>query len=207
MLNKRGFFGAAAMEERRLESHRRAAELPAPTKGIKARFLEPMLLQPTSTLPEGDAWAYELKLDGYRAIALKTNGVVHLRSRNNKDFNRRYPTVVAALSGLPDETVIDGEIVALDESGRPSFNTLQNYGTSTVPILYYVFDVLVLSGHDLISEPLAERRDLLHRHVLIRLKDPIRQCPELNASLSEVIHAVRAQGLEGVVAKDLKKPI
>jgi len=163
-----------------------------------------MLLQPVSSLPEGDAWAYELKLDGYRAIAVKTNGVVQLRSRNNKDFNRRYPIVAAALSSLPDETVIDGEIVALDESGRPSFNMLQNYGTSTVPIFYYVFDVLVLSGRDLRSEPLAERRDLLHRHVLTRVKDPIRQCPELNASLSEVIHAVRAQGLEGVVAKDLK---
>ena len=163
-----------------------------------------MLLQPTSTLPEGDAWAYELKLDGYRAIAVKTNGIVQLRSRNNNDFNRRYPTVAAALSGLPDETVIDGEIVALDESGRPSFNTLQNYGTSNVPIFYYVFDVLVLSGQDLTSEPLAKRRNLLHRHVLRRVKDPIRQCPELNASLSEVIHAVRAQGLEGVVAKDLK---
>jgi bifunctional non-homologous end joining protein LigD len=175
-----------------------------PTKRIKAQFIEPMLLEPTSTLPEGDAWAYELKLDGYRAIAVKTNGVVQLRSRNNKDFNRKYPTVAAALSGLPDETVIDGEIVALDESGRPSFNTLQNYGTSSVPIFYYVFDVLVLSGQDLISEPLAERRDLLHRHVLARVKDPIRRCPELNASLSEVIQAVRAQGLEGVVAKNLK---
>lgn len=94
--------------------------------------------------------------------------------------------------------------MALDESGRPSFNALQNYGTSNLSIFYYVFDVLVLSGHDLTSEPLAERRELLNRHVLARVKDPIRQCPELNASLSEVIRAVRAQCLEGVVAKDLK---
>lgn len=134
----------------------------------------------------------------------KTNGRVQLRSRNNKDFGRRYPTVAAALSDLPDETVIDGEIVAPDESGRPSFNALQNYGTSKVPIFYYVFDVPVLSGHHLRSEPLAKRRDLLRRHVLPKVKDPNRQCTELNASLSEVIRAVQAQGLEGVVAKDLK---
>lgn len=162
-----------------------------------------MLLLPTSELPEGDAWAYELKLDGYRAIAIKTNGRVQLRSRNNKDFSRRYATVAAALTNLPDETVIDGEIVALDESGRPSFNALQNYGTSNVPIFYYVFDVLVLSGRDLRSEPLAKRRNLLRRQVLPKLKDPIRECPELNAGVSEVISAVRAQGLEGVVAKSL----
>lgn len=173
------------------------------TKRIRAQFMEPMLLQATSNLPEGDAWTYELKLDGYRAIAIKTNGLVQLRSRNNKDFSRRYPTVAAALSDLPDETVIDGEIAALDESGRPSFNALQNYGTSNVPIFYYVFDVPVLAGQDLRSEPLDKRRDLLRRRVLPKVKDPIRQCPELNASLSEVIRAVRAQGLEGVVAKDL----
>jgi DNA ligase D-like protein (predicted ligase) len=174
-----------------------------PPKEIRAQFLEPMLLLATSNLPEGDAWSYELKLDGYRAIAVKANGHVQLRSRNNKDFNPRYPTVATALNRLPDETVIDGEIVALDESGRPSFNALQNYGTSDVPIFYYVFDVLVLSGQDLRSEPLAKRRDLLRRQILPKLNDPIRQCPELNAGFSEVISAVRAQGLEGVVAKNL----
>ena len=174
-----------------------------PAQTTKAAFVEPMLLLPTSKLPEGAAWMYELKLDGYRAIAFKANGRVQLRSRNNKDFNRKYSQVAEALAALPDETVVDGEVVALDDSGRPSFNALQNYGTSNVPIFYYVFDVVLLSGRDVQSESLAERRDLLRNQVLPRMKDPIRECPELNASLSDVIAAVRAQGLEGVVAKNL----
>jgi hypothetical protein len=111
-----------------------------PTTTAKARFFEPMLLLATNSLPDGNEWEYELKLDGYRAIAFKSNGKVHLRSRNNKDFAVRYRAIASALQKLPDETVIDGEVVAFDESGRPSFNTLQNFGSSTVPIFYYAFD-------------------------------------------------------------------
>ena len=111
---------------------------------MKAKFIEPMLLLRTAKLPQGKDWTYEIKWDGYRAIAFKTGGKVHLRSRNDNDFALRYPDVTLALSGLPDDTVIDGEIVALDESGRPSFNVLQNYGTAQAPVFYYVFDVLVL---------------------------------------------------------------
>jgi bifunctional non-homologous end joining protein LigD len=170
---------------------------------IKAAFTEPMLLPPARGLPEGANWAYELKLDGYRALAIKADGKVHLRSRNNKNFNVRYPAVAKALAALPDETVIDGEIVALDESGRPSFNHLQNYGAATAPIVYYVFDVLILDGRDVMSEPLSVRRELLRTRVLPKLGEPIRHCPELNASLAQVIESVRAAGLEGLVAKRL----
>jgi bifunctional non-homologous end joining protein LigD len=87
----------------------------------KARFIEPMLLLRTNRLPEGAAWEYEVKLDGYRAIAFNWAGRVHVRSRNDKDFGGKYPGIVKALSSLPDETVIDGEVVALDDVGRPSF--------------------------------------------------------------------------------------
>jgi bifunctional non-homologous end joining protein LigD len=161
-----------------------------------------MLLLPTPELPEGSNWIYELKLDGYRALAFKTNAKVQLRSRNNKDFTRKYPCVAEALAALPDETVIDGEIVAL-ESGKPSFNALQNYSSPSMLIFFFVFDVLVLMGRDVMSEPLEKRRNLLRTEILAGLKDPVRECPELNASLADVIAAVRAQGFEGVVAKNL----
>src|SRR5689334_6911239 len=111
-----------------------------------------MLLLRSESLPEGPNWQIELKLDGYRAVAIKTAGKVQLRSRNNNDFNGRYPSVVRALSLLPDETVVDGEIVAFDQSGRPSFNTLQNYGSATAPVFFYVFDLLMLAGRNLMRE-------------------------------------------------------
>ena len=114
--------------------------------GAKASFVDPMLLLSTDHLPAGDQWSYEIKLDGYRALAIKTGGRVQLRSRNNNDFNKRYPAIVDALADLPDETVIDGEVVALDEDGKPSFNTLQNYGSGTAPLYFYIFDLLVIAG-------------------------------------------------------------
>ena len=92
-----------------------------------------MLLLRTESLPSGEQWLYELKLDGYHAIAFKRNGAVHLRSRNDNDFNGRYPAVVEALAKLPENTVIDGEVVAFDQEGRPSFNALQNYGSPVRP--------------------------------------------------------------------------
>ena len=167
----------------------------------KAVFIEPMLLQRTEALPEGATWLYELKFDGYRALGIKTAGRVQLRSRNDNDFTQRYPAIVRTLEPLPEETVIDGEVVALDECGRPSFNILQNYGSSKAPILYYVFDVLVLAGRDVMGMPLSARRDMLERRILPKLGEPIRYSPELQASLADLIASVRAQGLEGLVAK------
>uniref|UniRef100_Q01RI2 DNA ligase (ATP) n=1 Tax=Solibacter usitatus (strain Ellin6076) TaxID=234267 RepID=Q01RI2_SOLUE len=173
--------------------------MPPPTSRV--RFIEPMLLRRTEHLPEGDGVSYELKLDGFRAIAYKTGGKVHLRSRNDKDFNAKYPVIVKALAHMPDETVIDGEIVALDGVGRPSFSALQNYGFSTGPLLYYAFDVMVIAGEDVMALPLEDRRELLRSRVLAKLADPIRESPELVATLPQLIQSVKAQGLEGPIAK------
>ena len=167
----------------------------------KVAFIDPMLLLRTEKLPEGPDWQYELKLDGYRALAIKTAGKVHLRSRNDNDFNARYPGIVTALSAMPDETVLDGEVVALDAEGRPSFNTLQNYGSAGAPLHFFIFDLLVLKGKEVMGEPLAKRRALIEKHVLPKLADPIRYSPILDASLKDLIASVKAQGLEGLVAK------
>jgi bifunctional non-homologous end joining protein LigD len=145
--------------------------------------------------------AFLYKLDGYRAIAFKSGGKIHLRSRNDNDLSVRYAPIAKALQAMPDETVIDGEIVAMDEEGRPSFNLLQNYGSWQTPIIYYAFDVMVLSGHDVMGESLETRRSLLEDRVLSQLDEPIRYSPELEANLPALIQSVKAQGFEGLVAK------
>ena len=160
-----------------------------------------MLLLRTEKLPEGPDWAYEIKLDGYRALAFKTGGKLQLRSRNDNDFALRYPSIAKALAFLPDDTAVDGEIVALDAEGKPSFNTLQNYGSSKADLIFYVFDVMVLAGKDVMGEPLRQRRELLEKKVLTKLDEPIRYSPALEASLADLVHSVKAQGFEGLVAK------
>ena len=104
-------------------------------------------------LPEGPGWQCEVKLDGYRAIAVRTRTSVELWSRNKKDFSRRFPHVARALQALPGETVLDGEIVAMNADGQPSFSSLQNFGDGAAAILFYAFDVPVLAGADLRSKP------------------------------------------------------
>ena len=160
-----------------------------------------MLLLKKEKLPEGDSWLYEIKLDGYRAIAIKSGGKVQLRSRNDSDFTTRYAAIAGALRSMPDDTVIDGEVVALDADGRPSFNLLQNYGSSSPSLIYYVFDVMILAGRDVMGEPLTERRKLLEDNVLPNLGEPIRYSPPLEATLPDLIRSVKAHGLGGLVGK------
>jgi DNA ligase D-like protein (predicted ligase) len=167
----------------------------------KAKFIEPMLLLRTEKLPEGLDWLVELKLDGYRALAMKTAGKVQLRSRNDNDFSLRYHRIVKALQPMPDETVIDGEVIALDAEGRPSFNLLQNYGSADAPLHFFIFDVLILKGKDVMGETLVKRRELIEERVLPTLADPIRYSPILEGSLKDLVRSVKAQGLEGLVAK------
>jgi DNA ligase D-like protein (predicted ligase) len=165
---------------------------------VKAKFIEPMLLLRTEKLPEGSGWCHELKFDGYRALAIKTGGKVQLRSRNDNDFTARYSGIANALAEMPDETVLDGEVVALDGEGRPSFNRLQNYAAGT-PLHYFIFDVLVFKGKDVMGETLDARRALLDKHIFPKMEEPIRYSPVLEGSLNNLIQSVKV--LEGLVAK------
>ena len=160
-----------------------------------------MLLLRTEKLPEGPDWQLELKLDGYRALAIKSDGKIHLRSRNDNDFNERYPGIVKGLAAMPDDTVIDGEVVALDPDGKPSFNLLQNYASGTASLHFFIFDLLVLKGQDVMGESLTKRRELLEKHVFPKMEEPIRYSPILEASLKDLVRSVKSQGLEGLVAK------
>jgi bifunctional non-homologous end joining protein LigD len=165
-----------------------------------ARFFDPMLCLAVEKLPEGPAWQYEVKLDGYRAVAVRTKTEIELWSRNRKDFSHRFPGVARALEALPVETVLDGEIVAVNGDGLPSFSSLQNYGDGVATILFYAFDAPVLAGGDLRNKPLATRREML-RELISKLPDTIRFSETFDASGSELMAAVRSNGLEGVVAK------
>jgi len=156
---------------------------------------------PAAKLPEGSNWEYEVKFDGYRALGIKSGGGVRLMSRNENDLAGRFPILVQALAELPDETIIDGEIVALDENGRPSFNVLQNYRRAGTPLQFYAFDVLTLAGRSLQNEPLGERRKVLRTKIMPRLPDSVLYSESLEATASQVTDAVKAQGLEGVIAK------
>jgi len=162
------------------------------------KFIEPMRAALVDKLPEGDAWQYEVKFDGYRALAIKNGGELELLSRNNLKLNSRFPKIAKALASLDDGTVLDGEIVAVDAKGRPVFNALQNAGRAAHPIYYYVFDILHDRGRSLVDKPLRERRARLDQ---LNLADPVRISQPLEAAVADLVHAAREQGLEGLVAK------
>jgi DNA ligase D-like protein (predicted ligase) len=165
-----------------------------------AYFIEPMPCLAVEKLPEGEAWEYELKLDGYRALAVKHEGRVTLFSRNRNQFNGRFPAIAAAFARLPDATIIDGEIVAIDESGRPSFSRLQNFSANANAITFYAFDMPMWKGEDLQKQPLDKRRELLRTKAMPKLPT-IHFSDSFPADAEKMISAVRAQGLEGIVAK------
>ena len=166
-------------------------------------------------LPEdGGGWAYEIKWDGVRAIAYVTSDGVRLESRNLNDVTPRYPEVgglATALGGR--EAVLDGEVVAFDGQGRPSFERLQGRMHLTsgvegksrrVPVVYCAFDLLWLDGEDLMRRPYAERRSLLEG---LDLDGPAWRVPGYSTGNgAQLIDASAAQGLEGIVCKRLDSP-
>jgi DNA ligase D-like protein (predicted ligase) len=152
------------------------------------------------SLPEGPLWLYEVKLDGYRALIVKDGDRVRVISRNEKDLTAAYPAVAAAGKRLTAETaVIDGEIVAVDAHGRPSFQALQHRSSHAGhAIVFYAFDLLHVDGQDLTGLPLEDRRRSLPK---VLGKSGVLLSQELPGSAEEVATAVGRLGLEGVIAK------
>jgi bifunctional non-homologous end joining protein LigD len=151
-------------------------------------------------LPEGDEWLYEVKFDGYRALIIKNGDRVEIRSRNDKNLTMAYPGVTAAARKVnAQQTTIDGEVVAVDANGRPSFGALQHRSAHPKhTIVFYAFDLLHLDGRDLIGEPLEARRRQLPE---VLGDSGILMSVDLPGTAEEVIAAVQQLGLEGVIAK------
>jgi len=159
--------------------------------------LRPMLAVASSDLPVGPEWTFEVKWDGYRVIAAVEGGEATLRSRNGNDLTGRFAAVARALPGAlrTADCVLDGEVCALDEDGRPRFSLLQHGGGT---LALYAFDILERDGRDLTGLPLHERRDLLAETLIpgevIRLS--------LGFDDGEaLLENARRLGLEGVIAK------
>ena len=166
----------------------------------KFDFVAPMLAKPALHLPHGEEWIYEIKLDGYRALVVNRNGMVIVFSRRGNKLNARFPKIAKSFGRLPNDTVLDGEIVALDDRGYPSFAALQNSQSGRESVYFYVFDLMKLRGQDVRALPLKERRQLMEE-AIGRLGDPVRVSLIFNADPSELLSATRNQGLEGIIAK------
>jgi bifunctional non-homologous end joining protein LigD len=164
------------------------------------RFIEPMYALAANGLPEGAEWFYEVKLDGYRCLAGRDSTSVTLWSRRGNVFTLQFPGIARACESLEPGTLLDGEIVAIDESGRSSFNILQHHRSKASALRFYVFDLLYDRGQSLLKVPLSRRRELL-RKAVTSLKDPILLSEAFDAEPSELVRAAKELTLEGVIAK------
>ena len=164
-------------------------------------FVKPMLAKSVDELPSGKQWIYELKLDGYRALVMKQRRAVTIFSRRGNNLNSSFAPLVRAFSFLPNDTIVDGELVVLDEQGKPSFSALQHSQFTPEALHFYVFDLLAYEGRDLRKLPLGDRRVFLEDHALQNMRDPVRLSPVFEATPKQLIAAAKQAGLEGVVGK------
>jgi bifunctional non-homologous end joining protein LigD len=172
----------------------------------KARFIDPMKPRLVKDPPAGGDWIYELKFDGIRLIAVKTGKKVSLLSRNRNELAGRFPEIVEALKNLPArECVIDGEVVALDEKGRSSFQLLQarEMEGRKSAVYFYAFDLLQLDGKSLTSLPLETRKSIL-KELCADAREPIRYSGNVGGDAKVLLNEVKRRGLEGIIGKQRK---
>ncbi|MBO0694858.1 MAG: non-homologous end-joining DNA ligase [Verrucomicrobia bacterium] len=176
----------------------------------KARFIEPMKAKLVEKPPATGDWIYELKFDGIRLIGVKRHEKVSLLSRNQNELARRFPEIVEAIKTLPaGECVIDGEVVALDEEGRSSFQLLQarEMEGRKSPVYFYAFDLLQLDGKSLLSLPLEVRKNVLENLCAAvaggadRGGSPIRYSGAIGGDAERLLEEVKRRGLEGIIGK------
>jgi len=174
----------------------------APTPKRSGQTYKPMLATLAADVPRGAGWTFEVKWDGYRAIATESGGDTTLMSRNGNDLTARFLNVAKEIPKAvktPD-CVLDGEVCALDESGRSSFSAMQQ-GKAGTPIVYYVFDVLEIEGKSVVDLPLVERRKLLEG--LLDRRNKIVRLSEMFDDGQALLDAAKQQRLEGIMAKRL----
>jgi len=164
------------------------------------RNVKPMLATLVEQPFDHPDWIFEVKWDGYRAIAGIRDGTVSLYSRNGISLSRKFPPLVESLSTFRFEAVLDGEIVVVDDQGHPDFQMLQNYQKSgSGHLLYYVFDLLYLEGHDLTNLPLLGRKELLKK--ILPFSPRIKFSDHVVKDGILFFGVVREKGLEGIIAK------
>jgi len=169
----------------------------------KARFIEPMKAKLVEKPPTTGDWIYELKFDGIRLVAVKRDKKVSLLSRNQNDLSARFPDIVEAIKNLPArECVIDGEVVALDDKGRSSFQLLQAHEIEgrRSPLYFYAFDLLQLDGKSLIGLPLEARKNVLKK-LSAGADDRIRYSGAIGSEAKPLLDEVKRRGLEGLIGK------
>ena len=164
------------------------------------QYIKPMLAKLHDKAFSDADWIYEIKWDGYRAIAEINKKSVKLYSRNGLSFAQDYPEVYNELKKIKKDVVIDGEIVALDAEGKPHFELIQQYAQDQSPaICYYVFDCLYINGRSIEKKPLLERKALLKK--LLPESGIIRYCDHVEETGEAFFKAIQKQGLEGMIAK------
>jgi bifunctional non-homologous end joining protein LigD len=165
-----------------------------------ASFIKPMLAQIHEDPFDSAEWLFEIKWDGYRAVAEITNGEVKLYSRNGLSFLSLYPRVAQALSKIREEAVLDGEIVVFNQNNKPDFQKLQQYsGDHAFPIVYYVFDCLSYKGKSLVNLPLLERKKIAKK--IIPKSSVIRYSDHVEKNGKDFFQNVIKMDLEGMIAK------
>jgi bifunctional non-homologous end joining protein LigD len=165
-------------------------------------FVEPMKAKLVDSMPIG-SWIYEIKFNGYRALALRGGSETRILSRNQKDLSSKFPEVKDSIAALDiQDAIIDGEIVALDEKGRSSFQLLQgiDMGQEKPPIVYYAFDLLRLNGKDLQGLPIEERKAKLEE-LLKKPPGVIRYSVSFTKDIPELLERAGQLGLEGLIGK------